>query len=128
MTTEKHNADGCLMCAVRALTEGEPNAWVPGETGSGVTGVVLAMGETDSPSIYDLTGQNIPYVDLWLGGRERVRIMAFGATLRRAVEKADPKIGDTLTVTFDGYGEINTGKHRGLKFRQHTVNVVRGHH
>lgn len=128
MTTQTHEPDGCLMCAVRALTEGAPDAWVPGEPGSGVTGVVIAIGEMDSPSAYDMRGTLVRYVDLWLGGTERTRIVAFGTTLSRAVEKADPKIGDTMTVTFVGYGVINTGKYRGMKFRQNTVNVVRGHH
>lgn len=51
MTTEQevHDWDGCLMCAVRALTEGRAPEWAlnndrkPGDT---VTGVVLRQGET----------------------------------------------------------------------------------
>jgi hypothetical protein len=124
-TTDQHTPDGCLMCAVRALTEGEPRTWWPGEPAS-VEGVVLQYGKTTSQ--FAPMGETIPYVDLWLGHMDRIRIKAYSATLRTALTKAAPQVGDTLTVTFEGHREITSGKLRGQKYRHHTVTVERGHH
>jgi hypothetical protein len=124
-TTEQHTPDGCLMCAVRALTEGEPKAWWPNEPAS-VKGVVLKRGEV--PSQFSIYGGTVPFVDLWLGGTERVRVMAYGAILGGAIQKADPAVGDTLTVVYEGQGTIEHGKHAGKPFRRHSVTVERGHH
>jgi hypothetical protein len=124
-TNETHAPDGCLMCAVRALTEGEPRTWWPDEPAS-VHGVVLRQGSV--PSQFSIYGGEVPFVDLWLGGTERVRVMAYGAMLGAALARAEIQVGDTLTVAYEGQGFIERGKHAGRQFRKHTVNVMRGHH
>jgi len=129
MTADTHDWDGCLMCAVRALTEGRPKEWVirpkseemtPGES---VTGVVMRMGE--QPSHYE---DRVPYIDLWTGGIERVRVAGHGMSLRESLLAAEIQVGDTVTVTFERVADIQTGKFRGQKFRVFAVDVKRGHH
>lgn len=124
-TNEPHIPDGCLMCTVRALTEGEPEIWNPGEPAS-VKGVVIRTGTVTSE--YTLWDVMIPFVDLWLGGLSRVRIVAYGATLRSAIEKAEVKVGDTMTAEYLGFGEILTGKYAGKPYRKYAATVERGHH
>lgn len=128
MTTTNHDHTGpeCPVCLVRALTEGEPNPWFPSEPAS-VKGVVIKIGTT--PNRYSMVaGDTFPYVDLWLGGTDRVRISGIGATFRTALERAAPTVGDTLTVAYTGQGTIDRGKHAGRAFRMHTVEITRGHH
>jgi len=115
------------MCAVRTLTEGTPDAWNPGEPSSSVTGVVLRTGDVPSTLPWSPVDSD-PFLDLWTGGMDRVRIVAYGAMLRNAIQKAAALVGDTVTVTFTHWGVINSGKHQGLKFKAFTVSVVRGHH
>lgn len=125
-TIEPHDWDGCLMCAVRALTEGRPKDWVMTNTlepGQAITGVVLRQGQ--QPSHYE---PQVPYVDLWLGGPERVRVAGHGLSLREALLAAETQVGDTVTVTFEGESEIQTGKFKGHMFKRYTVGVRRGHH
>ena len=129
MTTTNHDHTGrldCPVCVVRALTEGTPNPWFPSEPAS-VKGVVLWSGSVPRPYAM-LATDTIPVVDLWLGGTDRVRISGVGATLRTALERAAPQIGDTLTVTYTGQGTIDRGKHAGRAYRMHTVEIERGHH
>lgn len=111
------------MCAVRALTEGQAPVWWPKEPAT-VTGVVLRMTTVNAP----YSTEPVPCVDLWTGGMVRVQVRAYGATIRNALREADPQIGDTLTVTFEGEREIDRGKFRGQRYRHHTVTVERGHH
>lgn len=124
MTTETHDhTDNCLMCAVRALTEGDPAAtWNPEREGATISGVVLRQGE-----VHTNFGV-VPFVDLWQGGTGRVRVMAFGAQLRHALSGAAAQIGDRLQVWFDGEREIPAKAGRGpLRYKAFSVNVQRGH-
>jgi len=112
------------MCAVRALTEGVPTAtWTPDEPGQSISGVVLRLGELDQ----DAFGV-VPFVDLWTGGTGRVRIKGYGTGLRYALAQAEPKMGDTLTVWFDGKRTIQAGKWAGREVKVYTANIQRGHH
>jgi hypothetical protein len=128
MTTEKHDATAqdheatCLMCAVRALTEGDPAAtWNPTEAGQTVSGVVLRQGTlaTDMGPV--------PFVDLWQGGTGRVRVKAYGSGIQHALSQADAKIGDRLQVWFDGTRVIGKGAMAGRTVKMFSVNVQRGH-
>lgn len=124
MTTETHeHADGCLMCAVRALTEGDPAAtWNPTQTGQTISGVVLRMGELATDF------GRVPFVDLWQGGTGRVRVKAYGSQLRHAIDGAAPQIGDRLQVWFDGEREYQPKGGRGpLTYKAFSANVQRGH-
>jgi hypothetical protein len=121
-TTETHNHEAtCLMCAVRALTEGDPAPWIPNTAGQNVSGVVLKMG-----TLATNFGPT-PYVDLWTGGQSRIRIQAFGQTLRHAIDSAAPQIGDTLSVWFDGDKAVESGRFKGMSYKAYSANVQRGH-
>jgi hypothetical protein len=123
MTTEQHDhPDNCLMCAVRALTEGDPAAsWRPTEPGATISGVVLRQGEVATN-----LGM-VPYVDLWQGGTGRVRVMAYSGTLRHALSQAAAQIGDRLQVWFDGERHVESGRRAGLPYKAFSANVQRGH-
>lgn len=123
MTTEQHDhPDNCLMCAVRALTEGDPAAtWTPTTEGATISGVVLRQGE-----VHTNMGP-VPFVDLWQGGTGRVRVMAYSGRLRHVLAGAAAQIGDRLQVWFDGEREVPGGKHQGLKYKSWSINVQRGH-
>jgi hypothetical protein len=128
MTTTNHDHAGptCPVCLVRALTEGEPKLWWPSEPAS-VKGVVLVQGRVRDRFSLDTDGK-VPFVDLWLGGMDRVRIRAYGFTLANALTQAAPTVGDTLTVNYEGQGTIERGKAAGRPFRKHSVEIERGHH
>lgn len=116
----------CLLCTVRTLTEGEPTIWHPSEPAS-VKGVVLKTGHKVT-NFSILLDQAVPYVDLWLGGTDRVRVMGYGGTLRNLFMDTNPQVGDTVTVAYTGQGTIERGKFAGKPYRMHTVEVERGHH
>ena len=125
--TTAHDWDGCLMCAVRALTEGRPREWSTTkdlEPGTTITGVVVKNGE--QPSYW--SDGRAPFLDLWLGGVERVRVAGHSLQLRDALEAIDAQIGDTVTVTFGGSVEITTGRLAGQMMKTFTASVERGHH
>lgn len=112
----------CLMCTVRALTEGDPAAtWVPDEEGQKISGVVLRMGELATDF------GRVPFVDLWTGGTGRVRIKAFGSGLRYAIDGVAPQIGDRLQVWFDGMREYQAKDGRVTPYKAFSANVQRGH-
>lgn len=113
------------MCAVRALTEGKPSMWQPTEAGDSVSGVILRMDRTPNP--FSPTGDGVLFVDLWLGGRERIRITAYGAFLRAAIDQTEPQVGDTLGVTFEGERFIDQGKHAGRPYKAYSAMIQRGH-
>jgi|SRR6478735_6506643 len=119
---ETHEWDGCLMCAVRALTEGRPREWVgTAEPGSTVTGVVLKMGT--QPTAWG-SGQ-APYLDLWTGGVSRVRVAGHSTVLREALLAAEAQVGDTVTVTrHEDRANVKTQN----TYRVFSVEIERGHH
>lgn len=123
MTTEQHDHEAnCLMCAVRALTEGNPAViWRPTTEGATIGGVVLRQGEVDG-----IVGPT-PFVDLWTGGTGRVRVLAYSGTLRHALAGAAPQIGDRLQIWFDGERELTSGRFAGKPYKAFSVNVQRGH-
>lgn len=123
MTDTEHNHESdCLMCAVRALTEGDPAvSWNPTVEGATISGVVLRQGTlaTDFGPV--------PFVDLWTGGTGRVRIKAYGSSLRHAIDGAAPQIGDRLSVWFDGERVMESGRMKGRPYKAFSANVQRGH-
>jgi hypothetical protein len=128
MTDIEHDTEGqdheanCLMCAVRALTEGDPAAtWMPDTEGQTISGVVLRMGELSTDF------GRIPFVDLWMGGTGRVRIKAYQGNLRHAIDGVAPLVGDRLQVWFDGKRDIESGKLKGRRYSAFSANVQRGH-
>lgn len=123
--TEQHAPDGCLVCTVRALTEGTPQNWFPSEPAS-VKGVVLQVGTFLSAFAWT-PDDRIPYAHLWIGGTDRVRIEGYGS-LGREIVHWDPAVGDTMIVDYTGLGTIERGRFAGRPYRMHTVKVERGHH
>lgn len=126
MMIETHDWDGCLMCAVRALTEGRAKDWSMDperKVGDTITGVVLRQGQ--QPSHFEA---QVPYVELWLGGAERVRVAGHGMVLREALLAAEIQVGDTVTVTFEKVAEIQKGPRAGTTYKVYEVTVQRGHH
>jgi hypothetical protein len=117
------------MCAVRALTEGKPLEWtyrtVDEMTAEPeVTGVILRMGHVPS----QFSNDPVPFVDLWIGGVERVRITQYGAPLANAIKTTEPQIGDTLTVRFEGVQHVESGKFQGREYKAYSATIQRGHH
>jgi hypothetical protein len=128
-TATAHDWDGCLICAVRALTEGKPREWTYRTVDEmtdepEVTGVILRMGHVPS----QFSTQPVPFVDLWIGGVERVRITQYGSSLANAIKATEPQIGDTLTVRFEGEREVESGKFKGLAYKAYSATIQRGHH
>jgi len=130
MTTEKHDTAAqdheadCLMCAVRALTEGDPAAtWNPTVEGATIRGVVLRQGEVSTEF------GPVPFVDLWRGGTRRVRVMAYAPGLQHALTQGAALIGDRLQVRFDGKATIDRLGHttHGRSYKRFSANVQRGH-
>lgn len=111
------------MCAVRALTEGDPAAtWAPHVEGATISGVVLKMGE-----LHTEFGK-VPFVDLWQGGTGRVRIKAFGFSLKHALDQAAPLVGDRLQLWYDGLKTVPArGNRPEQTYKAFTSNVQRGH-
>jgi len=126
MTDHEHQ-DGCLMCTVRALTEGEPAAkWKGRAPGDEISGVLLKMGV--EPHTFGRDGRMV-FVDLWMGGTGRVRVWAGPATLENALTTAAPIVGDRVTIRFVREGQIRKpGPFHGKPFRIYEVDVNRGHH
>jgi hypothetical protein len=125
-TEQAAHQDSCLMCAVRALTEGDAPAVELDQVGDEVSGVLLRKGRRASAFMTD-PGDLIPWVELWLGGTSRVRFTAWGNTARAALEAADAKMGDTLTIRFEGKMPILAGRFAGKEVRKYTATVIRGH-
>lgn len=118
-----HHEDDCLMCAVRALTEGRAREWMPDEPAE-VTGVVLRMGT--QPTHYS---GNAPFVELWLGGRERTRVTGHGNMLASLIEGAELQVGDTATIRYLGKRPVKSRRPSAgpLEYKAYELEVQRGH-
>lgn len=123
--TESGSIPGCIMCAVRTLTEGTPRIWTPGTPGQIVAGAVLTLGHTENR--FKPTEPFI-HVDLWQGGTSRIRVIAYGLHLHNGLRQARPAVGDRLEIRFDGIKSIPSGRLEGRTYREFTVTVTRGHH
>lgn len=113
----------CLMCAVRALTEGDPaTTWTPTKPGSTISGVVLRQGDVTT------SFGPVPFVDLWQGGTGRVRVVAYQASLRHALAQGAAQIGDRLQLRFDGERYLpERGSRAAMSYKMFSHNVQRGH-
>jgi hypothetical protein len=117
-----HHEDDCLMCAVRALTQGRAKEWIPEEPEE-ITGVVLRQGT--QPSAYGAK----PFIELWLGGRERRRVTAYSGVLESLLDGAELEVGDTATIRYVGKAmtKPRPGKPDGLEYKVFELEVQRGH-
>jgi hypothetical protein len=126
MTTQTiRKLPDCVICAVRELTEGTPKIWTPSEAGQFVTGVLIGNGLVPNPMHID-----VPYVDLWLTGTERIRVIAAAARLRTGLAEGSPVMGDRITVTYHGVKDVPPSLRTisGRTYREYSVDVARGHH
>lgn len=117
----------CLMCAVRALTEGEPAVFWNPNPGQSVSGVVLRIDHEPSPFAPN-GGDRVLFVDLWTGGTGRIRVRAYAASLDNAIRTAAALVGDRLTLTRGEDGTLTRGAFAGRPFKTFTADVRRGHH
>lgn len=123
MDYQQTTVPDCLMCAVRQLTEGEPEeGWHP-DLGDTVSGAVLRVGHHATPF-----GGMVPFVDLWLGGFRRVRVIAYSTVLARKLMDQELKVGDRVRIAYIGRKPIERGRHAGREVRDFSVMVERGHH
>lgn len=113
----------CLACAVRQLTEGTPEAWNPQEEGENISGVVLKVGRHATPF-----GGTVPFVDLWGGGMDRTRVIAYPAHLAGQLTNREAKIGDRVSIVYKGRKRVERGRHAGQDCKMFQVTVERGHH
>lgn len=116
-----HHADGCLMCTVRALTEGRAKEWQTGEPGE-VTGVVLRQGT--QPTAW--SNDPVPFIELWLGGQSRVRVTAHSSVLNSLIVGAEIQVGDTVTVRYLGK-RPTTVRGKPMEYKAFELSVERGH-
>jgi len=123
-TIEGHHEDGCLMCAVRALTEGRAKEWIPEEPAE-VTGVVLRQGT--QPSHFSISGP-VPFIELWLGGTKRTRITGHSSMLSSLIDGAELQVGDTATVRYLGKrAAMRKSTGESYDYKVYEVEVQRGH-
>lgn len=122
LPTGDDHQDDCLMCTVRSLTEGRAREWNPALAGESITGVVLSHGY--QPTHFS---GSAPFVELWLGGTDRRRVTGHASVLASLIERAELKVGDTLTVTYTGKTPITRGRMIGHEMKTYTSEVRRGH-
>lgn len=116
-----HHADGCLMCAVRALTEGRAKEFKSDEPGE-VTGVVLRQGT--QPTAW--SSSPVPFIELWLGGTDRIRVTGHQAVLSSLITGAELQVGDTVTVRYLGK-KPTTIRNKPAEYKDFELSVERGH-
>jgi hypothetical protein len=96
-------------------------AWVPGTPGEGIQGRVLKVGETRSDFAKDGEDPMVPVVTLELKDGSKVRIIGYGAVLRREILDADPQKGDLFAVKYFGMKEIKKGRWAGKEYKHFGV-------
>lgn len=120
-----HHADGCLMCAVRALTEGRAKEWAPGDEPCEISGIVLRQGT--QPTAW--SNDPVPFIELWLGGQSRTRVTGHSAVLSSLIIGAEIQVGDTVTVRYLGKADTKPDRRTGTvhQYRKFELSVERGH-
>lgn len=103
------------------VIEDDSEGWVPDKPGEGVQGQVLKVGETRS----DFSDDMAPTVTLLTKDGAKLRVIGFGAVLRRELLDADPKPGDTVAIKYFGEKTIKKGKYAGKPYKHFGVAVRR---
>lgn len=103
------------------VVEDDSEGWVPDKAGEGVQGVVVRVGETRS----DFSDETVPTVTIETSDGTKLRIIGYGAVLRRELYDADPKPGDLLAVKYFGEKAIKKGKYAGKNYKHFGVAVRR---
>lgn len=101
------------------VIEDDAEGWVPNERGDGVQGVVLKVGETRSGFSDDMA----PTVTIETKEGNKLRIIGYGAVLRREILDHDPQPGDVFAVKYFGEKTIKNGKYAGKPYKHFGVAV-----
>lgn len=103
------------------VVEDDSEGWVPDKPGEGIQGVVVKVGETRS----DFSDEVVPSVTIETKEGDKLRIIGYGAVLRRELYDADPHPGDLLAVKYFGEKPIKKGKWAGKNYKHFGVAVRR---
>lgn len=103
------------------VIEDDSEGWVPDKAGEGVQGIVVKVGETRS----DFSDEVVPTVTIETKDGAKLRIIGYGAVLRRELYDADPKPGDLLACKYFGEKAIKKGKWAGKNYKHFGVAVRR---
>jgi hypothetical protein len=103
------------------VIEDDAEGWVPAERGEGIQGVVLKVGETRS----DYSDEMAPTVTIEQKDGTKVRVIGYGAVLRREILDANPNPGDIFAVKYFGEKPIKNGKFAGKMYKHFGVAVRR---
>lgn len=103
------------------VVEDDSEGWVPSEAGEGISGVVLKVGETRS----DFSDEMAPTVTIETKDGTKLRVIGYGAVLRRELLDADPQPGDRIAVKYFGEKKIRKGKYAGKPYKHFGVAIRR---
>ena len=103
------------------VVEDDAEGWVPEKPGEGIQGVVVKVGETRS----DFSDEMAPTVTIETKSGDKLRVIGYGAVLRRELYDADPKPGDRIAVKYFGEKTIKKGKWAGKQYKHFGVVVRR---
>jgi hypothetical protein len=106
------------------VIEDDSEGWVPSEPGEGISGVVVAVGETRSDFAKDGEDPMVPTVTIRTKDGSKFRVIGYGAVLRRELMDANPKVGDLMAVKYFGEKLIKKGRFAGKPYKHFGV-VVR---
>lgn len=106
------------------VVEDDSEGWVPSEPGEGISGVVVAVGETRSDFAKDGEDPMVPTVTIQVKDGNKYRVIGYGAVLRRELMDANPQVGDLMAVKYFGEKLIKKGRFAGKPYKHFGV-VVR---
>lgn len=104
-----------------SIDEDDSEGWVPSEPGEGIQGVVIKVGETRS----DFSDEMAPTVTIETSEGAKLRIIGYGAVLRREMLDADPHPGDLFACRYFGEKTIKKGKWAGKNYKHFGIAVRR---
>lgn len=107
------------------VVEDDSEGWVPSEPCEGISGVVVAVGETRSNFAKDGEDPMVPTVTIQVKDGSKYRVIGYGTVLRRELMDANPKVGDLIAVKYFGEKRIKKGRFAGNLYRHFGVVVRR---
>lgn len=107
------------------VEEDDSEGWVPTEKGEGIAGIVIKVGETRSDFANDGEDPMVPTVTIQTRDGSKFRIVGYGSVLKREMEDANPRKGDTFAVRYWGEKPIKKGRFQGKMYKHYSVAVKR---
>lgn len=89
----------------KALAEAHPDTWIPVEPGERVTGKVIDVTQAWS-DVMGNTGGFYPLLTLELEDGTTKKVHAFSTVIYQEVMSKKPEIGETVTFSYEGKGEV----------------------